>query len=213
MNRLKARLTYSNVMVTILAVVVLGSGAAYAAGHLGKNSVGPKQLKRNAVTTAKIKNNAVTGAKIELSSLGTVPSASKANTADSANTLAAPEAWHEIGAPGQQPFLNGWVNEAPEPPGNETVGFYKDHEGVVHLKGVAKGGGESEPIFDLPPSFRPAFGRVLVEVTPCSSCTASDSAQLNLFGSGFGPTLEGAVILSSFAGSVYLDGITFRAES
>jgi hypothetical protein len=62
---LREKLTYSNVMVTLLAVVVLGGGIASAAGGLGKNSVGPKQLKKNSVTTAKIKKNAVTAAKIK----------------------------------------------------------------------------------------------------------------------------------------------------
>jgi hypothetical protein len=65
MRRLSGKLTYSNVMVTILAFVVLSGGAAYAASHLGKKSVGAKQLKANAVTTAKIKKDAVTKAKIK----------------------------------------------------------------------------------------------------------------------------------------------------
>jgi hypothetical protein len=53
MKKFRSRLTYSNVMVTVLAFVVLG-GTAYAATELGKNSVGTKQLKRGAVTQAKI---------------------------------------------------------------------------------------------------------------------------------------------------------------
>jgi hypothetical protein len=77
---LRSKLTYSNVMVTILAFLVLGGGAAFAATKLAKNSVGTKQLKSNAVTTKKIKNGAVTGAKVNLGSLGTVPSAANANT-------------------------------------------------------------------------------------------------------------------------------------
>lgn len=69
MRRLRDQLTYSNVMVTILAFAVLGGGAAYAASHVGKKSVGTKQLKANAVTTAKIKKNAVTAAKIKAGSI------------------------------------------------------------------------------------------------------------------------------------------------
>lgn len=68
MKQLRKRLTYANVMSTIAVFLVLGGGAAFAAG-LGKNSVGPKQLKKNAVTTAKIKNGAVTGAKVKPGSL------------------------------------------------------------------------------------------------------------------------------------------------
>ncbi len=69
MRRLRGKLTYSNVMVTILAFLVLSGGAAYAASHLGKKTVGAKQLKPNAVTTAKIKKNAVTKAKIKAGSV------------------------------------------------------------------------------------------------------------------------------------------------
>lgn len=55
MKRPRAKLTYSNVMVTILAVVVLGGGTAYAATQLlPKNSVGPRQLRKGAVTPPKL---------------------------------------------------------------------------------------------------------------------------------------------------------------
>jgi hypothetical protein len=54
MHRIRGRLTYSNVMVTVLAVLVLGSGTAYAASHLGKETVGARQLKKGAVTPAKL---------------------------------------------------------------------------------------------------------------------------------------------------------------
>lgn len=84
MKRLRKRLTYANVMSSIAVFLVLGGGAAFAAGKLAKNSVGTKQLKNNAVTTKKIKNNAVTGAKVKESSLGTVPSATNATNATNA---------------------------------------------------------------------------------------------------------------------------------
>jgi hypothetical protein len=56
MRRLRPRLTYANVMVTLLAFVVLCGGGAYAASQLGKESVGTKQLKKNAVTGVKVKD-------------------------------------------------------------------------------------------------------------------------------------------------------------
>ncbi len=68
-RRLGKKLTYSNVVSTICLFLLMGGGAAYAAGHLGKNSVGAKQLKKNSVTTAKVKKNAVTGAKVKDRSL------------------------------------------------------------------------------------------------------------------------------------------------
>ncbi|HEY0318370.1 MAG TPA: hypothetical protein VGC49_08755 [Solirubrobacterales bacterium] len=107
MKQIRKRLTYANVMSSIAVFLVLGGASALAASQLGKSSVGTKQLKqnavtavkikKNAVTSAKIKKNAVTGAKvkngslsgadIDLNSLGTVPSAANANSANSANSL------------------------------------------------------------------------------------------------------------------------------
>jgi hypothetical protein len=77
-------------IIAILALFVAMAGSSYAAIQLPANSVGTTQLKENAVTTPKIKNGAVTGAKINLSTLGTVPSATfatKAGTANDANAL------------------------------------------------------------------------------------------------------------------------------
>ena len=65
MNKFRNRLTYANVMSSIAVFLLLGGGAALAAGHLGKNTVGAKQLKKNAVSTAKIKKEAVTTAKLK----------------------------------------------------------------------------------------------------------------------------------------------------
>ena len=59
-GKIRERLTYSNVMVTLLAFVVLG-GTAWA---LAKNTVGPKQLKKGAVHTQDIDDGAVTSEKV-----------------------------------------------------------------------------------------------------------------------------------------------------
>jgi hypothetical protein len=67
---MRSKLTYSNVMVTLLLFIVLGGGA-YAATKLPKNSVGAKQLKSNAVTAAKIKTGAVTSPKVAAGAVGT----------------------------------------------------------------------------------------------------------------------------------------------
>ena len=82
-------------VVAIVALVASLSGSAYAA--LGKNSVGPRQLKAKAVKTGKIANNAIngrkvrdnslTGSDINLGKLGTVPSAFVATYSGNANTL------------------------------------------------------------------------------------------------------------------------------
>lgn len=84
MKQLGRHLTFANVVACIALFVALG-GASYAAFKLPKNSVGTKQIKNNAITAAKIKNGAVTGGKINVSSLGTVPSATHAASADTAS--------------------------------------------------------------------------------------------------------------------------------
>jgi hypothetical protein len=58
MKILCGKLTYANVMVTILAFAVLGGGTAWAATHLGKNSVGARQLKKGSVTSVKLSKGA-----------------------------------------------------------------------------------------------------------------------------------------------------------
>ncbi len=107
MKQIRKRLTYANVMSSIAVFLVLGGATALAASQLGKNTVGSKQLKKNSVTSAKIKNKAVTtskiadkavtgaqvadgsltGTDINPSTIGTVPSATHANSADAASGL------------------------------------------------------------------------------------------------------------------------------
>jgi Collagen triple helix repeat (20 copies) len=53
MKRLRAKLTYANVMATVAVFIALG-GASYAAVKLPKDSVGPNQLRKEAVTPTKL---------------------------------------------------------------------------------------------------------------------------------------------------------------
>jgi len=137
MKRLHGKLTYANVMSTLCFFMLLGGGA-YAATKLAKNSVGTKQLKKNAVVTSKIKNGTVTGAKIangaisgekvqggsltgtqiNASTLGTVPSATHAGSADSATDSAKLEGHgaSEFGA-----VLSGQTSGVPSIPGKSTT--------------------------------------------------------------------------------------------
>jgi hypothetical protein len=222
--KLRGKLTYANVMSTLCFFLLVGGGAAYAASHLGKNSVGSKQLKKNAVTTAKLKNGSVTGAKIKRgaitgkqiangsltgkqinsSTLGTVP------TAQTANTLGPSEGWHEVGAPGEPPFLNGWKDFPPSSPRIETLAFYKDHGGIVHFKGQATGG-SSGFVFQLPAGYRPASNGALGFLVSCGGCGPSNSAILEVDGSDIAPGQDGAIVAPGTSFSV--EGITFRAES
>lgn len=221
MQRIRPRLTFANVVSVIALFIALG-GTGIAASQLGKNTVGTKQLKKNAVTTAKIKKGAVTaakvkkrtltGAQINASTLGTVPSAQAAQTAQTANALAPPEAWHVVGAPGEPTFATGWHNwqlgEVPEP---ESVAFFKDREGIVHLKGGAIGPSPGL-IFRLPPGYRPAAGKFINLPVFCVGTNCSgNSGVVVVYGSGISADKDGAVVGTGIL--VSLSGITFRAES
>jgi hypothetical protein len=53
-QHIRSKLTYANVISTLCLFLLLGGGAAYAASHLAKNSVGPRQLRKGAVTPRKV---------------------------------------------------------------------------------------------------------------------------------------------------------------
>jgi len=202
-------------IVAIVALVVAMAGTGYAATQLPKNSVGTKQIKANAVTTAKIKKNAVTGAKVKkgtltgsdinLNKLGTVPSASVANS------LAPMEATHLVGAPGEPGFEGGAFNIPGAPGfGFQPAGFYKDHNGVVHLQGfVVTGAAPVGAVFTLPTGFRPAPGTAIFfdQFPPGEEGVVLVAGSSTVSG-GF--ALDGKVFAAPES-AVSLDGITFRA--
>jgi hypothetical protein len=208
---MRPRLTYANATATLALIIAVGGASAFAATQLAKNSVGSKQIKKNAVTTAKIKKEAVTAAKIKkgtltgtqinASTLGTVPNAQHATTADS---LPPAEPWHQVNAPGEPAFEGAWVNQGE----GQTVAFYKDQVGVVHLRGVAKAEGvTTKTIFTLPPGFRPAAGPLLPFAVACLPCAPGGTGTLLIAQDGPG-TVEAPA-----GESVSLEGVSFRAES
>jgi hypothetical protein len=231
MKRLTVRLPSPAMIVALISLVVAMAGTTYAAIKLPKNSVGPKQLKKNAVTKPKIKKNAVTGAKVKdqsltgkdinLAKLGTVP------TAQTANSIAPAEPVHLVGAPGEPGFENGSSNFGGEEGIiTEPVGYFKDHDGVVHLQGIAKVGTGFPVIFSLPPGFRPANGAIAFFNAFCfgetGSCETDSNTDEESYGrllvagsnvnAGMGIVLNGAVFAEPGT-AVSLEGITFRAKS
>jgi hypothetical protein len=97
------------------------------------------------------------------------------------------------------------------------VGFWKDHEGVVHLQGIAqvgKGGSSTiVPIFTLPPGYRPAPGAIIIQAPAGDSAAAIIGGSSTVLSSGgINVDLSGKVAGTEEELSA-LDGITFRAES
>lgn len=63
-RRIRAHLTYANVMSTIAVLFAIGGASAYAASHLPNNSVTSKTIKNGQVKTKDLQNNAVNSAKL-----------------------------------------------------------------------------------------------------------------------------------------------------
>ena len=88
---------------------------------------------------------------------------------------------------------------------------HKDHEGIVHLQGIARVGASGTgvtSVFTLPPGYRPAPGKVII--------LAQVPEAAALIG-GSGTALGGIDLSGKVAGTenelAVLDGITYRAES
>ena len=233
MKRARPRIPSPAMVVALIALVFGMVGTGVAAFKLPKNSVSAKQLKKNSVTGAKIKKDAVTGAKVKkqsltgedinLAKLGTVPSAQLANSIPPA------EPTHLVGAPGEPGFESGSSNLGSiGPVALKPVGFYKDHEGIVHLQGFARVGetGPIGSIFSLPPGYRPANAQIAVFNQICfpvggGECETDNEGDEGAYNSVFvagantpvgpGVVLNGTVASSSGTG-ISLDGITFRVE-
>jgi hypothetical protein len=186
----------------------------------GRNSVKANDIAKNAVTGKKVKNNTLSGADVVESKLGTVPSAttastaetaSTANTANTANELAPAEGWHEVGAPGEPPYENGCAQATTSSPDREyeRVAFFKDKLGIVHLKGVFQCPGTDIVAFRLPPGYRPAEHRFIVE----SAWNPTANALVPLFINGAGTAPNGAQdgAIGVTTAKMGLDGVTFRA--
>jgi hypothetical protein len=82
LSKLRGKLTYSNVVVTALAFVVLAGGGAYAAARIDG-----KDLVDRSVGGRKLVTNTVRGAEVKESTLGTVNRAKLANEAGIARNV------------------------------------------------------------------------------------------------------------------------------
>ena len=129
--------------------------------------------------------------------------------------LKAPEAWHEVGTADEPLFAwygpdLGFVWENFDS-GHSSVAFFKDRQGVVHLKGLAKriGGEVCGPIvymFPLPDGYRPAARSVF------TSLRNGALARINVDADGW-VNLDTSVGAACSPDNEWLslEGITFRA--
>jgi hypothetical protein len=127
--RIRAGLSYANVMATIAVFLALGGGA-YAAMTLPKNSVGRKQLKTNAVVSSKVKNRSLLAHDFKSGQLPRGPRGAPATSL-----------WAIVGVDGL--VLAGTALDATEDPtfkGLYAVRFDRD---VSHCAAVGTPGGAS----------------------------------------------------------------------
>lgn len=134
----------------------------------------------------------------------------------------ASEGWHEIGAPGEPEFGDGWRNgrppyicSSPEPqpvgcPVYNTAGFYKDAVGMVHLKGTLQWTVASGVAFRLPPGYRPRAAAVFPAQGSLAGCPSA-SCRFVLYDGFFQLAFSGGILPETYFFSI--DGISFRAEN
>jgi len=147
MKRIRASLTYANVISTLCLFLLVGGGAAWAAVHLPKNSVGPKQLKKGAVTPAKLSKS--TKATLTGPAGPAGPQGPKGDQGAPATAL-----WAEIGPTGNVLKGRGVVG-ASQPFGEGTyeVNFNRDVTGCTYQATSAEYPGAillAEPRNDVP---------------------------------------------------------------
>jgi hypothetical protein len=143
-------LTTSDIKDSTLGTADLGNGAV-TNGKLGIDAVATNNVLNSSLTGSDVSDDTVTGQDI-----------------DEATLSLTAEAPHEVGAPGEPAFQNGWswgnsggswVCPNTNNCENESPGFYKDRLGMVHLKGTAQrdsASGSSDVLFVLPLGYRPA---------------------------------------------------------
>ncbi len=167
-------------------------------------------LQRRGSTTACTGSDKVTGLQasgdVSCGTDGTTPSGTAGGDLDGSYpnpTLRAPEAERFVGAPGENPFENGWGNLGS---GWAPVSFRKDRAGVVHLEGVLDTTGHSagQRIFGLPPGYRPCSNTIAAAQSGTGAGRVDIIFQ-NIAGVG--------VIAQSFTASSHLSlsGISFVA--
>ncbi len=177
-SRVRAALSYSNVIATLALMIALG-GTSYAAVTLGRYSVRSRNIANGAVTSSKIKNGAVTDAKlghgavtaatVKAGSLvasdlapGLVPAANDPGPpigpAGGDLTGSYPSPTVKVTLPAASTLTLGLGYTGAPTDGQPQASCYLDREGIVHLQGAlhsATSGATASGIATLPAACPP----------------------------------------------------------
>jgi hypothetical protein len=97
-------------------------------------------------------------------------------------------------------MLNGWVDY--DPTVFNPTGYYKDDDGIVHLRGLVKTGALGTIIFTLPAGYRPAKQII------CATIANNQVHRLDVTNTGSVTTTAGMGTNAFLS----IDNIHFRAE-
>src|SRR4051794_24777474 len=90
---------------------ISGQKAIPAVGQAAVNgSLNTYDIQDGGLRGVDVQADTLTGTQINESTLGTVPSALNAASANQASSLTAPENWHYVGDSGETAFASGWHN-------------------------------------------------------------------------------------------------------
>jgi hypothetical protein len=197
------------ILVAMLALVAALAGTALAGPDATPSALTKSKVKKIA---KKQINKLVPGiADAQITARAPGLSVARADTAGNAEALEGQpasafassdsEPYHEVGAPGEPAFQNGWVNAGTS---FSTAAFYKDPLGVVHLKGTIFRNPGGPVAFTLPPGYRPS--KILG--MPMADTDGSGSGDLIIQSDG--DVLPGCDDAGGCEAGI--DGLTFRAE-
>jgi hypothetical protein len=205
MRRIRDRLPSPAIVIAILALVAGVTGAAVAQ-PAAKKAVTKKTVKKIAKKQA-IKQINQLAPGLSVASADTSDTSANANALQgkpaSAFASKSSEPYREIDTPGQPQFQNSWSNNGG---GFSTTAFYKDSQGVVHLKGTLVNSLDATIAFTLPPGYRPSQGLSLPigSVEPPASGGGTMTIRAN------GEVLPDCTPGGSTVCHPGIDGLTFR---
>jgi len=195
-----------------------GLGTVPSANNAERANVADKAIVAETVNKAKSAESAdhatTAGHATSADSAGDADHAVTADSASFASSIPPAGPIHVVGATGEPQFLDGSTNRGTVPGGPvyQSVGFYKDTEGIVHLEGVIEPGTSGSPaglLFQLPVGYRPAAGK-FVAFEPAEK----RGLLIGGTGAGFGGNEYSGMLVASdpSAGAIPLGGVTFLAQ-